>query len=644
MTVLLFVLYKTSFRLEPPEYSPSFKCSLNMEAVGFAFGVSGLGTLVQQAFSIYRHIDETRYFGENVYQQYVMFQHQAYRFQNWYSELQAIDHAQARGIVVQSQITSSPPIPLLSTSLAIIPPDPNQWLRNVISQIKSILEAVSELCDKYHIEEASTPETKPRKIKNTTLRQGLLPSTIGAAVSSDGKMAFAAQEKIIREGIIQDKMGFLAKLKYGAILWKEADKDKFEGLISQFKCWNEALDSTLPRPTKVLIDLLSSVQLLSGEINGSNLRLIGDATSNAYEDLSRRAALKSRSQSENQPAPASIVISTDAIHGMPVGVPKLRMLASLERETENERRPILIELKNTKNITSDEQWAEAKLNVEALVQLLGSSKKPRSLSTLQCIGYFESKRKETRYGLVMDIPQTADPLKAPKSLFELMEEKKILPTLAQRIKIAQRLVISLLELQNAHWLHKDFSSKSILFFFGTSSNSPDFDNPYLAGFDFARASANIDISVEREPGDFNYYWHPSLRARAQDKDKPRPQYHAGFDVYSVGLVLLDIVLWCSISKFHSNAHKDPKTFTETLIALTQREAAHRFGEPYREAVLKCITGNGLQEEQETMPTTTEFMVSPSFQDSLKNGFFCDPERFYWEVVRELERCHCGHAT
>jgi hypothetical protein len=610
-----------------------------MEAVGFTFSVSGLVTLVQQALSIYRHIDETRYFGENVYQQHVMFQHQVYRFQNWYCELQAIDHARARGVTVQSQTTTSPPIPTLSASLAI-PPDPNQWLRNVISQIKSILEAVGELCDKYHIKEAFAPETRPRKMKNISLQQGLLPSTIGAAVSSDGKMAFAAQEKIIKEGIIQDKTSFLARLKYGAVLWKEADKSKFEDLISQFKYWNEALDLTIP----VLIDLLSSVRLLSGEFNGSNLRLIGNATSGAYENLSKRAALRSRSQSENQPAPASIVIPTDAIHGMPVGVPKLHMLASLERETENEKRPIVIELKNTKNITSDEQWTEAKLNVEALVQLLGPSEKPSSLSTLQCIGYFESKRKETRYGLVMDIPQTADPLKAPKSLFELIEEKKFLPTLAQRIKIAQRLVTSLLELQNAHWLHKDLSSKSILFFFGTSSNSPDFDNPYLAGFDFARASANTGISVEREPGDFNYYWHPSLRARAQDKDKPHSQYHAGFDVYSVGLILLDIALWCSISKFHSNMHKDSKTFTETLIALTQREAAHRFGEPYREAVLKCITGNGLQEEQETTPTTAEFMASSSFQDSLKNGFFCDPQRFYWEVVRELERCHCGHAT
>jgi hypothetical protein len=23
------------------------------------------------------------------------------------------------------------------------------------------------------------------------------------------------------------------------------------------------------------------------------------------------------------------------------------------------------------------------------------------------------------------------------------------------------------------------------------------------------------------------------------------------------------------------------------------------------------------------------------------GFECDPIRFYWAVVRELEKCHCG---
>jgi hypothetical protein len=614
--------------------------------ISLAFGVSGVITLVQQAFLIYRHIDEARYFGQNVYQQYVMFQHQLFRFESWFNELQALNQARTQGLALQNQAPTSAPISLPPASTVNAPPDPNQWLRNAISQIISILESVSKLCDKYKVEEASS--SKPIKHKNFTLQQGLLPSTIGAAVSSDGKMAFATQEKTIREGIIQERTGFLERVKYGTTLWKEADKDKFENLISKFKYWNEALELILPSPTKLLIDLISSVQLLSGEVDGPNLRLISNATSGAYDNLSRRAALKFQNQEEAQVTTHSVVISTDDIHEMPVSLPKGRILASLDRRAQNQGlQPILIELKNTKNITTEAQWTEAKSNVEALVRMLEFPRKPLTLSTLQCVGYFESKRMETRYGLVMEVPPTADPLKAPVSLFELMEQKHTLPSLAQRIKIAQRLAISLLELQNAQWLHKDISSKNIMLFFNRSNSTIDFNNPYLAGFDFARANANIGISVEREPSEFNYYWHPALRAYAlqvQSNDKPRPEYHAGFDVYSLGLVLLDIALWRSISTFHSNAVKDPEKFTRLLMSLAQKEIAHRVGETYREAVLRCITGSGLQQSQDDTTTVADPANNLNLEISLKSGFYCDPERFYWGVVRELERCHCGHTT
>jgi hypothetical protein len=616
--------------------------------ISLAFGVSGVVTLVQQAFSIYRYLDEARYFGENVYQHYVMFQHQVFRFQSWYNELQALNQAQERGLALQSQTPTFAPMSLLPASSVTAPPDPNQWLRNAVSQIVSILESVSNLCDKYKVEEAFHSDSKPIKHKHFTLQQGIVPSTIGAAVSNDGKLAFATQEKIIREGIIQEKTAFLGRTKYGTTLWREADKDKFEDLVSQFKYWNEALELTLPSPTKLLVDLISSVQLLSGEVNSANLRLIGNATSGIYDNLSRRAALKSKIHEQAQLTPTARVISTEDIHGMPVGLPKVRILASLDRKSQNkDLQPILIELKNTQNIITEAQWTEARSNVEALVRMLELASKPPTLSTLHCIGYFESKRVENRYGLVMEVPPTADPLRAPMSLFELMEQKRTLPTLAERIRIAQRLAISLLELQNADWLHKDISSKNILFFFNRSNSLIDFDNPYLAGFDFARANANIGISVERESLEFDYYWHPALRAnalQAQNKDKPRAQYHAGFDVYSLGLVLLGIALWRSVSTFHSNAVRDPEKYTRLLISLAQKEIAHRVGETYREAVLKCITGYGLQQSQDDAVTVADPTDNPSVKSSLRSGFYCDPERFYWGVVRELERCHCGHAT
>ena len=77
------------------------------------------------------------------------------------------------------------------------------------------------------------------------------------------------------------------------------------------------------------------------------------------------------------------------------------------------------------------------------------------------------------------------------------------------------------------------------------------------------------------------------------------------------------------------------------------------GETYREVVLKCLTGDSLQEEPgssaemensaDTLPSRDKLLKLLS-EAYFARGFECDPIRFYWAVVRELEKCHCGNES
>src|SRR5436190_15593067 len=113
--------------------------------VGLAFGVSGLFALFNQCLAVYRHIDQARYFGENVWQQYVMFEHQYLRFESWQHEVrwfQTVPYAD------RSQLPGSS---LNAVAENLLPPAPEESLRNILAQILSILQAVQALCEKYRV-------------------------------------------------------------------------------------------------------------------------------------------------------------------------------------------------------------------------------------------------------------------------------------------------------------------------------------------------------------------------------------------------------------------------------------------------------------------------------------------------------------
>jgi serine/threonine protein kinase len=283
-------------------------------------------------------------------------------------------------------------------------------------------------------------------------------------------------------------------------------------------------------------------------------------------------------------------------------------------------------------LTDYDSVVEAERQVKGLVELLRFDKKPATMAVLDSLGYFQYEDQDRRlFGFISAFPPKSDCSRPPTSLNDLLvdgaKQKRSynLPSLPQRIWIAQRLAITLLELHNAEWLHKDLNSRNVVFFHSSGAQL-DINTPYVCGFEYARPDDIGAISFSVRSSSTDIYRHPALLEPFAAGQK-RPRYQRIHDIYSLGLLLLEIGLWKQVGEFRKPSTK-PADFSKMLTQLANRELPHRVGEVYRDVVLRCMEGKDLCEADEP--------DDGSESGGLKSSLV----KFYWSVIRELERCHC----
>jgi serine/threonine protein kinase len=310
---------------------------------------------------------------------------------------------------------------------------------------------------------------------------------------------------------------------------------------------------------------------------------------------------------------------------------------------ECEPEAVLIEWKSYAGLTEYDQIVAAESHVKDLVHVLSLTRKPPLLCTMTCLGYYQDDDPERQlFGFIYKIPAHTAPTNLPLSLHALLSDAKnvkrayALPSLSQRICIAQKLAISFLELHSAQWLHKSFHSDSVIFF-SQSNGLLDLGSPYITGFEFSRPDDVAAFSFDVRKSEMDIYRHPELR-ESGSKGQKRPRYCKRHDIYSLGVVLLEIGLWQPLSIFEK-AGMSGTDFLRRILTVARSELAHRVGDNYQEVVLKCITGDGLfdlSESTSTQASQTARTTAPG-SDAKTELLRC-----YWAVVRELEKCHCGH--
>lgn len=262
--------------------------------------------------------------------------------------------------------------------------------------------------------------------------------------------------------------------------------------------------------------------------------------------------------------------------------------------------------------------------------LAASSPKPVDLRILDCLGYVEDEeRSEPRFGYLFRLPEDAEH-SPPQSLFTLLARgpDALLPDLGDRFELARALAASVIRLHDCGWVHGELDSLNIVFFqhaqpVGSPTVTPptkDDDSrsgsgstpetrfaplpsrhpnrgylsitrPYVLGFTYARPSDPAEVTAEwtanpvpTSSNPHSLYRHPALQTphrSAQVAGTVGLLRRQRYDLFSLGLVLLEIGLWERLDALWKPKYAaEPGAFVAKLLRAYVPRLRHRMGAVY----------------------------------------------------------------
>ena len=232
--------------------------------------------------------------------------------------------------------------------------------------------------------------------------------------------------------------------------------------------------------------------------------------------------------------------------------------------------------------------------VKALVTLLQSDK-PRQFCAPCCLGFFND-RDDTkdsdhlaRFGLVFEKPEeSASPISLRQMIFTGPK-----PSLTDRVSLAHKISTCILYLHAVNWLHKGLRSDGVMLF--PNADNPGVTNPYISGYEYARLDKDGETTTtETEFADYlMLYVHPNYQGY-----EAKGTYRKTFDIYSLGIILLEIAHWKRIETIldidtHTAKPAHLKAVRERLLQPGSASLAfvrENLGDRYHTAVRSCIEG------------------------------------------------------
>jgi hypothetical protein len=251
--------------------------------------------------------------------------------------------------------------------------------------------------------------------------------------------------------------------------------------------------------------------------------------------------------------------------------------------------------------------------------------------TLKCMGYFEDSR-QPRFGLVFELPTTvysgpsdshksAEDLRPVTLLSVLQTGSKSLhnsnsatPPLEDRFRLAYTLALTFSKIHGDNFVHKDINSSNIMVFRKNKRQSANtralqytLRSPVICSFDLF---SEYDIDPPNNMPAVNIYRHPDDPKFTGVKEMP---YGAHFDIYSLGLILLEIGLWQPLGdlwKPKYTLHDFKRRIEDVYI----RKLASKCGTAYMQVVRDCFWAVDSADSQH------------------------DPSQLYSRVILRLQRC------
>ncbi|KAL6891147.1 prion-inhibition and propagation domain-containing protein [Trichoderma longibrachiatum] len=380
--------------------------------------------------------------------------------------------------------------------------------------------------------------------------------------------------------------------------WVIGDKDKFANLLKDLKDFNDGLEALFPPSQVPSFQRAWTHHLLDrAQRDVAELSLLENASSGIYPQLTNSATLKKlRINLDSKPQASFKPTFALRIGLSSLEIPPEATSASSSSSSSSRRRcqahhvtagNVLIEWIDYDRDEVDERVAHVRRLDDLARMMHSASESHPDLHSIDCLGYTDDTI-NSRYGLVYKAPSSSH-----SSLDALIASPDLkTPDLDARVRLAATLAVALWSLHSLDWLHKSLCSSNILFFpsaFSASGLSPtaaaalrpDVSNPYLAGFAASRPDLDVALSVApRNPSIEHLHRHPaSLRGGPHVKP---------YDVYSFGLVLLEIGLWKVLQTYYKAHYSAERWRDKVVLAVLVPGLGSKVGRRYREVVEMCL--------------------------------------------------------
>ncbi|KAF4629756.1 hypothetical protein G7Y89_g8388 [Cudoniella acicularis] len=237
--------------------------------------------------------------------------------------------------------------------------------------------------------------------------------------------------------------------------------------------------------------------------------------------------------------------------------------------------------------------------VSRLAELLSAPKNDGFLA-LQFLGWCHSPI-EHQYVLDFKIPSKYEGNRGVYiSLQSLIKNSRrpARPSLNESFDIAFLLAKALQKWHSIGWVHQSISSPNVIFF-EYEGGKVDFASPFLGGFEFARPDSDPSMGHAADDLTFNVYRHPN---RQGDARKGHRKIH---DIYSLGVVLLELGLWQSSFDIVTSRMKSSipaLVIKQKLQVAAAERLPHYAGRSYKAAVEACLSSSlhtGWDDENES---------------------------------------------
>ncbi|KAF5582073.1 serine threonine kinase [Fusarium pseudoanthophilum] len=405
---------------------------------------------------------------------------------------------------------------------------------------------------------------------------------------------------------------------YGAVKWVSVDRKVFSSLMVDITRLNTSLLTLLEVSRQQRVERQTELALLDSSE--------GMHVSHLPENSDFKALVKLKSfQDEEQPETMVAseypkpIFHVDDIKGEPTKVGETRSICQLHGES------VLVEWRfyrkeNPIRIQRTSQLLR-------LVNLLNQSGVSGKFLAPKCKGLITDDA-NSRIGIIFSTVSSIDTAMQTgfhyQDLQSFIRRSSNVPPLEERFKIARRLALAVHHLHSVQWLHKSFRSDNVVFFdsipeqstksspveaHGVEANSkedviderelpssapPPLPDLYLVGWDFSRPDDVLEFSesISLSSADFQskrenmtLYSHPKVHLLLSSTQRSR--FCAEYDIYSLGLVLLEVGLWRTLDTIRRKCNNDSE-FRRRVRGEYCDKLLSKTGKLYWRATQRCL--------------------------------------------------------